>query len=185
MPIFYQPRDRKGEPLPPLRERLVAFRYIPPFLRLVWKTKPLYGGIITAIRVVSAFTPIAMLWVGKLIIDTVVANIGSPTPDWSLLVKLVLLELAIALFSDVLARLSGLVEGLLGDLFSNQMSVRLMKHASGLDLERFEDPDFRDKMQRARRQTMGRVALMTQVMTLGQGVLTLGSLLVALVLFNP
>ena len=152
---------------------------------MVWKTKPLYGGIITAIRVVSAFTPIAMLWVGKLIIDTVVANIGSPTPDWSLLVKLVLLELAIALFSDVLARLSGLVEGLLGDLFSNQMSVRLMKHASGLDLERFEDPDFRDKMQRARRQTMGRVALMTQVMTLGQGVITLGSLLVALVVFNP
>ena len=185
MPIFYQPRDRKGEPLPPLRERLVAFRYIPPFLRMVWKTKPLYGGIITAIRVVSAFTPIAMLWVGKLIIDTVVANIGSPTPDWSLLVKLVLLELAIALFSDVLARLSGLVEGLLGDLFSNQMSVRLMKHAAGLDLERFEDPDFRDKMQRARRQTMGRVALMTQVMTLGQGVITLGSLLVALVVFNP
>ena len=184
MQIFYQPKNRRGEPLPPLRERLVAFRHIPPFLRMVWRTKPIYGVGILAVRFVSAFAPIAMLWVGKLIVDTVVANMGAVTPDWDLLIKLVLLELAIALASDLLGRLSGLLESLLGDLFSNEMSVRLMQHAAMLDLQHFEDPDFRDKMQRARRQTMGRVALMSQVMGMGQQTLTLLSLLAALVAFN-
>ena len=185
MKIFYQPRNRRGEPLPPVRERLAAFRYIPPFLRLVWATKPSYGAGIVLLRVVSAFFPLAMLWIGKLIIDTVVANIGSPTPDWTLLAQYIGLELALALASDVLGRLTGLLESLLGDLFSNEMSVRLMRHAATLDLEHFEDPDFFDKMQRARRQTMGRIALMSQTLTMGQQTLTLVSLLVALVAFNP
>jgi len=65
------------------------------------------------------------------------------------------------------------------------MSVRLMRHAALLDLQHFEDPDFFDKMQRARRQTMGRVALMSQTLGMGQQVLTLVSLLGALVAFNP
>lgn len=185
MRIFYQPRNRRGEPLPPVRERLAAFRYIPPFLRMVWRTRPSYGAGIVVLRAVSAFAPLAMLWVGKLIIDAVVANIGAPAPDWSLLARLVALELAIALASDVLSRLTGLLESLLGDLFSNEMSVRLMRHAATLDLQHFEDPEFFDKMQRARRQTMGRVALMSQTLTMGQQTLTLSSLLVALVAFNP
>ena len=184
MPIFYQARNRRGEPLPPLRERLAAFKHIPPFLLIVWSTKPSYGVGILVVRVVSAFMPLAMLWVGKLIVDTVVANIGSPAPDWGVLLRLVLLELGIALVSDLLGRLAGLLESLLGDLFSNAMSVRIMRHASTLDLQHFEDPDFFDKMQRARRQTMGRVALMSQVMTMGQQVLTLLTLLAALTTFN-
>jgi len=152
---------------------------------MVWVTKPSYGVGIVLLRLVSAFTPLAMMWVGKLIIDTVVANIGSPVPDWGLLARLIGLELALALASDVLSRLTGLLESLLGDLFSNEMSVRLMRHAATLDLQHFEDPDFFDKMQRARRQTMGRIALMSQTMTMAQQTLTLLSLLAALVAFNP
>ncbi|NNF27693.1 MAG: ABC transporter ATP-binding protein [Gemmatimonadetes bacterium] len=184
MSIFYKPRNRRGELLPPVRERLAAFKHIPPFLRMVWNTKPSYGASIVLVRLANAFTPVAMLWVGKLIIDTVVENIGAPSPDWGLLVQLVVLELGIALLSDVLGRLSGLLESLLGDLFANEMSVRLMHHAATLDLQHFEDPDFFDKMQRARRQTMGRVALMSQVLTMGQQGVTLVSLLAALVAFN-
>ncbi len=185
MRLFYQPRDHRGNPLPPVRERLAAFRHIPPFLRMVWRTGPAYGVGIALVRIASAFTPLAMLWVGKLIIDTVVANVGAPDPDWGLLVRLVLLELGIAVLSDVLGRIAGLLEGLLGDLFSNEMSVRLMRHAAILDLRHFEDPDFFDKMQRARRQTMGRVALLSQTLTMGQQALTLTSLLVSLVAFDP
>lgn len=185
MKIFYQPRDRRGNPLPPVRERLAAFRYIPPFLRMVWATRPSYGVGIVILRTINAFLPLAMLWVGKLIIDTVVANIGNPDPDWILLVQYIGIELALALMSDVLGRLTSLLESLLGDLFSNEMSVRLMTHAATLDLQHFEDPDFFDKMQRARRQTMGRVALMSQTLTMGEQTLTLASLLTALVAFNP
>jgi len=50
-----------------------------------------------------------------------------------------------------LARLSALLESLLGDLFSNRISVRLMEHAAMLDLAQYEDAETYDHLERARR----------------------------------
>jgi ATP-binding cassette, subfamily B, bacterial len=183
--LFYQPRNRKGEPLPPVGERLASLRYLPPFLRLVWATKPTYAVAILGLRLANAFTPVAMLWIGKLVIDGVVASIGAASPDWGHLARLVLLELAVALLSDVFARAASYCEAFVGDVFSNELSVRIMRHAATLDLEQFENPDFHDKLQRARRQTTGRVALLGQVLGMGQQVVTLVSLLAAIIAFNP
>ena len=178
-------RRNPDEALPPLRERVKALRLLPPFLAMVWRTKPLYGFGIIVTRVLLAFMPIAMLWIGKLMIDTVVANLGSADPDWSRLFTLVAIEAALALAQDMLGRTSSLLESLLGDLFGNQMSVHLMEHAATLDLEQFEDPDFYDKLQRARRQTTGRVALVGIVLGVGEQLLTVATLLVGLLAFNP
>jgi ATP-binding cassette, subfamily B, bacterial len=185
MAMFYKPRTRKGEPLPPMAERLSALRYLPPFLRMVWATRPLYALAVLAFRLVNAFTPVVLLWIGKLIIDGVVANIGAAAADWGRLAELVALELGVALLGDALTRAASYYEALIGDLFSNEMSVRIMRHAATLDLEQFENPEFHDKLQRARRQTMGRVALLGQVLGMGQQLITLVSLLAALVAFNP
>jgi ATP-binding cassette, subfamily B, bacterial len=76
------------------------------------------------------------------------------------------------------------VEGLLGDLFSNRMSVRLMEHAAALDLTQFEDPTFYDHLERARRHTTGRIALLAQLLGIGQDLLTLLSLGTALAVYN-
>lgn len=75
--MFYEPRTRGGHPIPPVKERLAAFRSVPRFIRMVWATKPSYGVGIVVAQVLSGLTPIAMLWVGKLIIDTVIANLQS------------------------------------------------------------------------------------------------------------
>ncbi|MEL7222276.1 MAG: ABC transporter ATP-binding protein, partial [Bacteroidota bacterium] len=71
------------------------------------------------------------------------------------------------------------------DLFNNQTSVKLIRHAAQLDLYQFEDPDFYDKLERARRQTTGRTILMTQVLSQVQDFITLVSLGAGLAVFNP
>ena len=180
-----RPRHRRdGQPLPPLGERLRALRLIPPFLRLVWQTHRGYAAAVVVLRLLQAFAPLALLWVGKLIIDAVVASVGAGAPDWTLLARLVGLEFGIALAHEVLQRASSLLESLLGDLFSNRMSVRLMEHAATLDLEHFEDPEFYDHLERARRQTVGRIGLIALLLGMAQSLLTLASLMAALVAFN-
>jgi ATP-binding cassette subfamily B protein len=52
--------------------------------------------------------------------------------------QLVALEFALALLTDGLNRMINL-DSLLGDLFSNYTSIRIMKHAATLDLDQFED----------------------------------------------
>lgn len=185
MSIFYQPRNRRGEPLPPVRERLAAFRYIPPFLRMVWATRPSFAIAISLLRVINAFIPVAMLVVGKELVDAIVANIGATDPDWEILAQWVLIELGLALLGDVLGRVVGVLESVLGDLFSNDMSVRIMRHASSLDLLHFENPDFFDKMQRARRQTMGRIGLMSGTLSMAQTAITVVTLLGTFYFYEP
>ena len=169
---------------PNLRQRLAALRYVPPLLKLVWGTHRGYTLTIAVLRVARAFVPLAALWVAKLIIDFVQASLGAP-PDWPRLTELVLLELAIVIGGEVLARASVLVESLLGDLFSNRISVRLMRHAATLDLAQFEDPEFYDQLERARRQTVGRIGLLTQLLAMGQNGLTLLTLGSALLAYSP
>ena len=136
------------------------------------------------LRRLRAGIRVATLWVGKLIIDTVVASRES-SPDFARLWKLVALEIAIVTANEVLARASSLVESLLGDLFSNHTSVRLMEHAATLDLSHFEDPAFYDHLERARRQTTSRIGLLAQLLAIGQDGLTLISLGAALVVYSP
>jgi ATP-binding cassette subfamily B protein len=93
--------------------------------------------------------------------------------------------MGIVVANELLARLSGLIEGLLGDLFTNRVSIRIMEHAATLDLHQFEDPNFYDHLERARQGTTGRVALLSQILGMAQGFLTLASLSVALAAQAP
>src|SRR5713226_10446163 len=159
---------------PSVKERLAATKYLPPLIKMVWHTGRILTVIMIVLRLVRSLVPVATLWIGKLIIDTVVGRTISP--DYHRLWKLVAAEIAVVLAGDLLARGSSLVESLLGDLFSNRTSVRLMEHASTLDLYQFEDPAFYDQLERARQQTTGRIGLLAQLFNLVQDLLTLVSL---------
>ncbi|HET9709028.1 MAG TPA: hypothetical protein VFP39_12070, partial [Gemmatimonadales bacterium] len=136
---FFPPsRTNPGDQPPTWSKRLEALRHVPPLLRLVFQTHRGYTAGILVLRLVRSFIPVAVLWIGKLIIDGVVAAIaatraGHPM-SWWYLGGLVAIELGIAVVGEALARLSSLLESLLGDLFANQISVRLMQHAATLDL---------------------------------------------------
>ena len=177
------------EPRPGWRERLEAVRHVPRLLRLVWTSEPRYVVAILLLRIARSFIPLAVLWIGKLIVDDVVHAIrisGSGAPvDWVRLAELVGIELAIALAGEWLARGSSLFESLLGDLFANRTSVDLMRHAATLDLEQFEDADLYDKLERARRQTVGRIGLFTLLLSTVQDAITLVTLGAALALYVP
>jgi ATP-binding cassette, subfamily B, bacterial len=166
------------------KERLAALRYVPALFRLIWGTHRGYTVAMVFLRVVRAFVPVVTFWVGKLILDSVItakAGNGSLTQVWRYLV----LELGIVLVGEILARASSLIESLLGDLFSNAMSVQLMEHAAKLDLAQFEDPEFYDHLERARRQTVGRIALLSLLLSMSQDALTLLTLAGALIAYNP
>jgi ATP-binding cassette subfamily B protein len=181
---FVPPRI-SGDGAPPTwRERVDALRYVPRLLRLVWETHRAFTIAMLLLRTARGFVPVATFWVGKLIIDTVLAA-RAGTADWNQLWRYVAVEIAIVVTGEILARASSLIESLLGDLFSNRMSVRLMEHAATLDLAQFEDPKFYDHLERARRQTVGRIALLAQLLAISQDTITLLTLGGALVAYSP
>lgn len=189
---------RRGGPTPPrtFRERLGALKNLPPFLTQVWRTSPWLSAGILSTRLVRALMPVATLYVGKLIIDEVVrllsggglqglASAGLENPALRTLWWLLGAEFGLAIFSDLLGRAVFLMDGLLSEKFSNAMSIKLMEHAATLDLEDFEDSDLQDSLERARRQTSGRMGLLSQVLGQAQDLVTIVSFGASLILYAP
>ncbi len=147
---------------------------------MVWDTSPGLTVATLTLRLVAAVIPVLQLWVGKLIIDQIV----HPRPERSVWVFLAM-EIGLVVLGDLLSRATSLSDSLLGDRFTNHVSLRLMEHATRLDLVSFEDPVFYDKMERARRQTTGRLAMLGIIAGMCQQIITLASLSAAVVMFSP
>ncbi len=169
------------------RDSLKAYRNVPRFLRLVWETHRgmALGNVL--LRIVQAAMPVAQLYVGKLIIDAVVTLVDLPAGerDTGDLWTWVGLEFGLAIFSALLGRGITLLDALLGDLFANATSVKLIEQAARLDLPQFEDSAFYDKMERARQQTLGRTLLMSQLLQQAQDAVSIVFLAGGLLAFNP
>jgi len=190
------PKPSRSDSRPSLRERFDAMRNLPPFLRQIWATSPSLTLTTLGLRLVRAFLPILTLYVGKLIIDEAIRLVGSGvefemldeawlTGELNHLLWLLAIEFALAILSDLLGRVVNYADSLLSELFTNATSIRLMEHAATLDLEDFEDPDLQDKLDRARRQTMGRMSLMGQLFGQVQDAITVVGFAVGLLVYAP
>jgi ATP-binding cassette subfamily B protein len=168
------------------KQRLAALSNLPAFFTLVWQTSPWITATNALLRIIKATMPLAVLYVGKLIIDQVVLlNHAKTNMPHTHLWQLVGLEFGLAIFTDGLSRTITLLDSLLGDLFANNTSVKIMEHAATLDLDQFEDSLFYDKLERARQQTTGRSILLGQVLSQVQDLITMFFLAAGLMAFNP
>ena len=120
------------------KKQFSALKNLPDFLRLVWRTNKWLAAANIFLRLAKSGLPLAMLFVGKLIIDQVLFLVENQHADYSRLWQLVALEFGLAVLSDLFNRGISLVDSLLGDLFANQTSYELIKHAATLDLYQFE-----------------------------------------------
>ena len=181
---------------PRLRERLGALRYLPALFREIRAASPKLLSASLALRLVAACLPVLTLYLAKLILDGIVVEHARPgstggLADWladpgrARLALLVAGELGLALVSDLTGRLSNLTETLIGDLYANAASLRLMRHAAALDLAQFEDSAQQDRLERARRQVSGRTGLIGTVFGQLQALLTLATLAVGVAAFTP
>ena len=166
------------------REQFEALRNLPRFFRLIWKASPGMTLVNALLRLLKSAVPLLVLYVGKEIIDSILLLIDGEGTDTTYLWTMVGLEFALAIVSDLMNRGITLLDSLLGDLFANRTSVELIEHAARLDLYQFEQAEFYDKMERARRQTTGRTVLMSQVLTQMQDIVTVLFLAGGLIAFN-
>lgn len=149
-------------------------------MRLVWSASPRLTSWLLALTLAGAGLPLAVAWVGKRIIDAVVAH------DRDAALRFVLVELAIVAFQSLVQRALGLVRGLLGSKLSVHVNALILRKAITLDLARFEDPEFYDRLTRARREASSRpISVVNETFQLLQNSLTLVGYVALLVAWSP
>jgi ATP-binding cassette subfamily B protein len=166
------------------QERLRALRNVPHLVRIVWESGPgVVSGGMTA-RIASALIPISMLSVSKRILDAIQAKFhGAALPAYFW--WLVGAEFGLAALGAVLGRVIGFFDALLADRFTRHVSVRVLAHASRLDLASYEDPVFYDKLERARVQATDRIAMIQAIGLLFQQAIAAATLSLSIFYFSP
>ena len=167
------------------RESFASLKFVPRFFKEIRDVNPLLFYTNLVLRLLNAILPVVMLYIGKLIIDEVVLQIAADFQDLDRLWILVGTEFALAIISDLLSRGISLSDALLGDQYSINTSVKIIKKTSELNLDQLEDSEFYDKLERARQQTTGRVGLMSNILTQGEDIIVIISLLAGVVTFEP
>ena len=167
------------------KERLAALRNVPPVLKIVWQAGPAVVSFGLAFRLVASLLPIGILWVGKLIIDSIVhlrsAHLPAPASLW----WLVAAEFGLAILGSVITRGVDYLDALLADKYTRHVSIEVMKHAAALDLTAYEDPVFYDRLERARVQATDRLGMIQSLGRLVQQVSTATTLSISILVFSP
>src|SRR5215469_11109106 len=167
------------------RDRLSALRNVPLVLRFVWESgrAVVVFGIVS--RVFASLLPVALFWVSKLIIDSIVHLVTTHEAAGQRLWWLVAVEFALAVAIALLGRAIDYSDALLAGKYMHYISVRVMEHAASLDLLAYEDPVFYDRLERARVQATDRLYMIQAIGRLIQQVITTITLSISIMLFSP
>lgn len=168
-----------------IKDSFQALKFVPRFFKEIYQTSPQLFFINITARLINSISPIAILWLGKLIIDEIIHQVSLENKDLTVLWKYVALELGIVIASDLLSRVINLTDSLLGDLYSNRSSEKIIRKSSELSISQLEDPDFYDKLERARSQTVRRVDLMSNILSQAESLISMTTLIAGLIYFAP
>jgi ATP-binding cassette, subfamily B, bacterial len=156
---------------------------------LVWRSHPPTAALMGVWTLLGAGLPAGQAWIGKLIVDAVVAAIQTQVEAMAGLrsvAPLLAAEFALLVGSAAISQARSLTEHVLHSRLNLSINTRIIRKALDLDLTHFENAEFYDKLQNARREADWRgLQIVNGGFYLVQNVLTLLSFAALLVRFSP
>jgi ATP-binding cassette subfamily B protein len=168
------------------RSAHAVVRQLPRALALVLAADRWAALSLVALGLANALIPVAVAWVGKLLVDGVVqaARTGAPE-DRAAVLTWVGVEAALMVAGALVTRAQGLSRSLLGSKLGHLIHLRILDKALTLDIAQLEDSTIQDKLQNARREASARpLNLFAGAVELAGNVLTLASYGVVLFAFD-
>ena len=165
-----------------------SFAHTPQAVRLVWQTNRAATVGLGLLTLGGALLPASQAWVGKLIVDGVVASIrvGADHARIRTVFVYLVIELGLFLLSTALNHTRRLIQQLIQLQLANRIRAEIIRKALTLDLAFFEHPDFYDRLQNARREGGYKpVDLINDTFQIVQNTITLISFAVLLLRFSP
>lgn len=181
----FQPKSLNDTKKIGLKDSFNSLSYVPRFFKEIWQTNKKLFLISALCRLIAALLPVVILWVGKIIIDEIIRITTQGEKDFAELWKYVVIEFILVILSDLMSRAISLTDGILGDQYNINTSVKIIEKTNEIDISLLENSEFYDKLDRARTQTMGRVDLMSNVLGQAQTTISIVTLVAGLIYFEP
>ncbi len=170
------------------RQLRQSFTHTPQAVCFVWRTNRWATVGLGLLTLGGALLPASQAWVGKLIVDGVVASIqtGQDAAQVRRVFIYLLLELGLFLLSASFNHGRRLIQQLIQLQLANRIRAEIIRKALTLDLAYFEDSDFYDRLQNARREGGYKpVELINDTFLIVQNSITLISFALLMLRFSP
>ena len=151
----------------------------------MWDSGPHVVALGLILRVLVAIIPVSIAYVTKLLLDQTAAIYYHKAQLTPYLWYLAGAEFALAIISNVISRLIDYYNSVLADRYTRYVSIEVMRHASALDLQAYENPVFYDRLERARVQATDRLGMIQSLGQLFQQSITTISLSIAILWYAP
>lgn len=145
-------------------------------LSLVWESSQSLAVASIVVRVAQGFLPLVVLYLTKLLIDTVTEALKTPSDDPSLTRILTILGgiAGVAAITAMLTALGGLISRIQAQIVTDHMYALLQTKSVEVDLEYYENAQYHDTLHRAQQEAPYRpTAILNAVLQLGQNLISL------------
>lgn len=124
---------------------------LPRAFRLVWASSRGYTITLAALSILFGALPAATAWVGKLLVDGVVAAMqqGGQNGSTDYVIELVVLQFGLLAGTSLLQTVRNINQQALQELTARRVQLMVMEHSNRLDLSFYENPTFYDALQQA------------------------------------
>lgn len=163
-----------------LSEFQSVMRLLPRAARMAYASAPRRVSMLVGLTLFQAAVPPSIAWVGKLLVDAVVAGARADVQRW------LAVELALVAALFIMQRAATFLRQRIGARLGHEVNVTILEKALTLDLTDFETPAFYDQLTRARREASSRpLAVVTESLDVARSVLTLSGYAALLLSFSP
>jgi len=156
---------------------------------LVWQAHPPSALAMAGCTLIGALLPASQAWLGKLIVDSVVASINARTSaeaGLQAVLPYLLIEFVLVITQAGIGQARSFAEHVLHARLNLALNTRIIRKALELDLAYFENADYYDKLQNARREADWRsLRIVNGGFYLIQSAITLLSFGALLLAFSP
>lgn len=166
-----------------MADRMRRLLEIPRILVYLWRSSPHLTLIWLTLTLIAGLAPAAHLWLGKLVVDRLVLVTQGGPHQLRLVAPWVLLWITIGVSVRILWRSNRLVEDHLRTRAELYLQGALLERSASVPLERLEDSEFHNQLQRAGTVVKGRlVTMLRRFVTTSETTVQIIGLLLAIAL---
>ena len=128
--------------------------------RLVWDTKPWILLFMVFMAVWNGVTPVISAYIGAALLNGLATAYMSVTSGGEMMfdsvVFLLLLRFGFNFLTSMVGRISSILNNIAGELVVNHVNLKIMRKAREVDLASFDDPEFYERFENAKREAGSR-----------------------------
>jgi len=158
--------------------------------RIVWDTKPWILFFMIFMAIWNGVTPVVSAYIGAALLNVLAEAFTSVTSGGEMMfdavIRLLVIRFAFNFLTSMVGRVASILNNIAGELVVNHVNLKIMRKAREVDLASFDDPEFYERFENAKREAGSRpINILSNNFTIISTVISMVSFIVILAAVSP